>query len=252
MLVRGGVTTAFRLATPDECCARDAAPSAAGWRLVQELWRAGLTDSGLYRLLRRRAADRQTSAALARAVEARDAYTGGHIERVRRYSLALADRLDLAGDLRQHLEVGAILHDIGKIAVPDAVLGKGGALAPEEWAAMRRHPEIGCRLLAGIAFLGPAVEAVAAHHERYDGTGYPRGLAGAAIPLLGRIVAVTDAYDAMTTDRPYRRALAPAAVHAELVRGRGTHWDPAIVDALLALAPLPPLAPPPVDRGRAA
>jgi HD-GYP domain-containing protein (c-di-GMP phosphodiesterase class II) len=176
----------------------------------------------------------ETITALARAVEARDRYTGWHVERVRSYSLEIGTALGLAGDALRQLEFGAVLHDVGKIGVPDAVLGKPGPLDADEWRAMRQHPEIGRRLLEAVSFLAPAIDAVAHHHERWDGMGYPAGLAGQAVPLAGRIVAVGDAFDAMTSDRPYRAGLPVEAALAEIERGRGTQFDPQIAAAFLA------------------
>jgi HD-GYP domain-containing protein (c-di-GMP phosphodiesterase class II) len=170
----------------------------------------------------------ETITALARAVEARDDYTGGHIERVRRYSLQVGESLGLTQEQLRHLEFGAVLHDVGKIGVPDGVLGKPGPLEQNEWQVMRTHPEIGRRVLQGIAFLEPTVEAVASHHERWDGRGYPNGLSGDQIPLAGRIVGVVDAYDAMVTDRPYRRGLPLSVAISEIEKGRGTQFDPDI------------------------
>jgi ribonuclease P protein subunit RPR2 len=175
-----------------------------------------------------------TIGALARAIEARDDYTGGHIERVRAHSVRMGEALGLDAETLRQLEFGAVLHDVGKIGVPDAVLGKQGKLDLDEWRQMRAHPEIGRRMLAGVEFLGAALDAVAHHHERWDGAGYPAGLAGEDIPLAGRIVAVADAFDAMTTDRPYRAGLAPDAALAEIERGRGTHFDPTVASAFLA------------------
>jgi HD-GYP domain-containing protein (c-di-GMP phosphodiesterase class II) len=127
-----------------------------------------------------------------------------------------------------------VLHDVGKIGVPDAILVKVGPLDPDEWRAMRAHPEIGRRVLEGVAFLAPAVAAVAHHHERWDGKGYPDGLAAGAIPLAGRVVAVADAYDAMATDRPCRTGLPVEVARAEIERGRGSQFDPDAAEAFLA------------------
>lgn len=176
--------------------------------------------------------------ALAKSVEARDDYTGGHIEWVRRYSLQIASALGLAGDDLIHLEFGAILHDIGKIGVPDAILSKPGPLDSEEWIQMRRHPEIGQRVLEGVVSLAPALDAVLCHHERWDGHGYPAGLAGPAIPLAGRIVAVADSFDAMTSDRPYRKGLPIEIALAEIRSGRGVQFDPDVAEVFLASPPL--------------
>jgi HD-GYP domain-containing protein (c-di-GMP phosphodiesterase class II)/two-component sensor histidine kinase len=175
----------------------------------------------------------EITAALARAVEARDEYTGSHVERVSRHAVRIARALGLGDDALRQIEFGGVLHDVGKIGVPDAVLGKPGALTPEEWETMRRHPIVGRSVLQGIAFLGPALDAVAHHHERWDGAGYPFGLSQDEIPLAGRIVAVADAFDAMTTDRPYRRGLSNDVAISELDRGRGTAFDPEVVDAFL-------------------
>jgi HD-GYP domain-containing protein (c-di-GMP phosphodiesterase class II) len=152
--------------------------------------------------------------------------------------MRLADALQLAGEGRRHLEFAAVLHDVGKLGLPDTVLGKPGPLSSEEWASMRQHPEIGRQVLEGVAFLAPVLDIVATHHERWDGQGYPGRLAGAAIPLAARIIAVADAYDAMTTDRPYRPALPEATARAELERGRGGQFDPQIVDAFLGHTPI--------------
>jgi HD-GYP domain-containing protein (c-di-GMP phosphodiesterase class II) len=180
-----------------------------------------------------RAAYLHTITALARAVEARDQYTGGHVERVRRYSVRIGNTLGMAEDLLMHLEFGAVLHDVGKIGVPDLILGKTGPLDPEEWLFMRRHPEIGCSVLKDVGFLAPALDVVAYHHEQWDGGGYPAGLAGEQIPLAGRIVAVADTFDAMTSDRPYRRGLPLDVALAELERGKGTKYDPMVIEAFM-------------------
>jgi HD-GYP domain-containing protein (c-di-GMP phosphodiesterase class II)/anti-sigma regulatory factor (Ser/Thr protein kinase) len=172
--------------------------------------------------------------ALAKAVEVRDEYTGSHVERVCHYTMKIAQALKMSAEALRPLEFGAVLHDVGKIGVPDTILGKPAPLDDREWQVMRRHPEIGRGVLEGISFLAPALDAVACHHERWDGRGYPRQLAGDEIPLAGRIVAVADAFDAMTTDRPYRKGLPVDQALAELQRGRGKSFDPQIVDAFVA------------------
>jgi HD-GYP domain-containing protein (c-di-GMP phosphodiesterase class II) len=133
------------------------------------------------------------------------------------------------------IEHGVLLHDIGKIGIPDAILLKPGPLTPAEWKVMRRHPEIGRQLIEKIPFLRAAVPVVYHHHERWDGTGYPLGLRGAGIPLGARIFAVADAFDAMTFDRPYSRAISFEAARAEIRRCAGTHFDPAVVTTFLAI-----------------
>ncbi len=173
-----------------------------------------------------------TVRALTNAVEARDAYTGKHAERVAAYGLELTGRIDagLAGD--PQTEFGYLLHDIGKVAIPDGILHKPEPLADEERALMRRHPTIGYEILRSIPFLDQAAYIVRHHHERWDGAGYPEGLRGEQIPLAARIFAVADTLDAITTDRPYR-AGAPLAAARETIRAAsGSQFDPRVVDVL--------------------
>lgn len=174
------------------------------------------------------------SEALAAALDAREHETGLHSKRVACHTMVLAKRFsDDAATLRQ-VYWGALLHDIGKIGVPDAVLLKQGPLTPEEWIAMRQHPEIGQRILAEVPHLSQAAEIVLCHEERFDGSGYPRGLAGEAIPLWARLFAVIDTLDAMTSDRPYRRGLAFDTAAAEIERMSGSQFDPVAVQAFVA------------------
>ena len=170
-----------------------------------------------------------TVRALTNAVEARDAYTGKHAERVAAYGLRLAREVD--GDLvdEPEVEFGFLLHDIGKVAVPDGVLHKPQPLTPEEQALMRRHPVIGWEILQEIGFLEEAKLVVRHHHERWDGDGYPDGLAGEDIPLAARVFAVADALDALTTDRPYRNATSIAEARERIRAASGTQFDPAVV-----------------------
>jgi response regulator RpfG family c-di-GMP phosphodiesterase len=179
---------------------------------------------------------RSTLEALGSAIDTRDLGTQAHSRRVRGYSLTLARAHGMTGeaDLRT-LEHGVLLHDIGKIGIPDAILLKPGPLTPAEWKIMRSHPEIGRQLVEQIAFLRPAVPIVYHHHERWDGTGYPQGLKGEAIPLGARIFAVADAFDAMTFDRPYSRAINFDSARAEIQRSAGTHFDPAVVKSFMGL-----------------
>jgi len=170
---------------------------------------------------------------LAAAVETRDPYTGGHVERVAALSVAIGRELDWDADRLAKLELGAALHDVGKIGVPDAVLRKPGPLDPEEWDLMRQHPEIGARMLRDVPFLAGSLGCVLSHQERYDGRGYPTGLRGEEIPVEARAVAVADTYDAMTSDRPYRKALPVEVALAEIERCSGSQFDPQMVAAFL-------------------
>jgi putative nucleotidyltransferase with HDIG domain len=178
---------------------------------------------------------RATVRALSNAVEARDSYTGKHAERVAAYGLAIARTMGsrLADD--PTLEFGFLLHDVGKVAVPDAILYKPEALTADERALMSRHPVIGAQILRGIEFLGEAKAVVRHHHERWDGSGYPDGLRGAEIPLAARVFAVADTLDAVTTDRPYRGACSLAYAREVISAGAGTQFDPVVVRAFLSI-----------------
>ena len=171
--------------------------------------------------------------ALAAALDAREHETGLHSKRVACHTLVLARRFARDdGQLRQ-VYWGALLHDIGKIGIPDAILLKHGALDPEEWRVMRRHPEIGYGILSSAPAFAEAAQIALTHEERYDGTGYPRGLAGEAIPLWSRLFAVIDTLDALTSDRPYRMATSFDTAKAEIVSCSGGQFDPLAVDAFL-------------------
>jgi putative nucleotidyltransferase with HDIG domain len=181
------------------------------------------------------AAYHSTLYALVAALDAREHETGDHSQRVGRYTLTLADRMGVPNDQRHDIFRGALLHDIGKIGVPDAILLKPGPLDPDEWREMRRHPQVGFNILKSIGFLKIPAEIVLSHQERYDGTGYPRGLRGEDIHVGARIFAVADALDAMTSDRPYRKSIGFPRALEELTRCSGTQFDPAVVAALLAI-----------------
>ena len=173
-----------------------------------------------------------TVRALTNAVEARDAYTGKHAERVAAYGLELARRVDpdLVDD--PQIEFGFLLHDIGKVAIPDGILHKPEPLGEDEERLMRSHPAIGWEILRQVPFLEEAAQIVRAHHERWDGDGYPDGLAGEQIPLAARIFSVADALDAITTDRPYRRGVPLSEARTAIAGGAGTQFDPQVVEAL--------------------
>ncbi len=178
----------------------------------------------------------ETIRSMAFVVEAKDAYTGQHLERCRVYGNALMDRLGVASDYPD-AQYGFLLHDSGKVGVPEAILGKPGPLTAAEWRVMRTHPLIGHQMLAGIPFLANAAEIVRSHHEMWDGTGYPEGLAQEDIPLAARVFSVVDAFDAMTTDRPYRAALPIEHAADEIARMAGTQFDPEIARAFVDLIP---------------
>ncbi|HTV53868.1 MAG TPA: HD domain-containing phosphohydrolase [Terriglobia bacterium] len=177
----------------------------------------------------------QTLEALGAALDLRDASTAGHSSRVTRYALAVARAMDCSADELHELTRGAYLHDIGKIGIPDGILLKDGPLTRQEQEVMRSHVSIGYQLVKRISFLSPAAEIVLAHQERYDGLGYPLGLRGEDIPLGARIFAVADTFDAMTSDRPYRRALPCETAFEEIQREAGHQFDPEVVRVFLSL-----------------
>jgi ribonuclease P protein subunit RPR2 len=172
-----------------------------------------------------------TVSALSNAVEARDAYTGRHAERVSAYGMELARVLGLPLEDVPRLQFGFLLHDIGKVAVPDAILYKPEALTDEERALMEQHPLVGAEIVGRVEFLSGAVDVVRSHHERWDGTGYPDGLAGEAIPLAARVFAVADVLDALTTTRPYRPASSLAVAREMITAASGTQFDPRVIEA---------------------
>jgi HD-GYP domain-containing protein (c-di-GMP phosphodiesterase class II) len=176
-----------------------------------------------------------TMTSLAQVVEAKDRTTRGHLERTRSYGIELARRIDPSLAEGAEFGYGFFLHDIGKVGIPEAILTKSGPLSPAEWDVMRTHPTIGAQIVAPIRFLGDAASVVRHHHERFDGTGYPDGLAGDDIPLPARIFAIADSFDAMTSDRPYRSALVLDRALAEIRDGAGTQFDPDVVEVFVDL-----------------
>jgi HD-GYP domain-containing protein (c-di-GMP phosphodiesterase class II) len=177
----------------------------------------------------------ETVHSLAFVVEAKDAYTGQHLERCRVYGVAMMKALGIH-DEYPDAQYGFLLHDAGKVGVPERILGKPGPLTAAEWRVMRTHPLIGYQIVAGIPFLKNAAEIVRSHHEMFDGSGYPAGLRRDEIPVPARVFSVVDAFDAMTTDRPYRSALPLAHAVGELRRMSGTQFDPEVVAAFIPLA----------------
>lgn len=199
-------------------------------------WSAEPKEALVRRVLRERdEAYLGTIQTLAFLVEAKDHDTRRHLERSYRYGLRLARMVAPELAANPQLGFGFLLHDIGKVGIPERILHKEGPLTPEEWVAMRAHPLIGARIVAPIRFLGPAVDVIRSHHEWFDGTGYPQGLRGEEIPLAARVFTVVDVFDAITTDRPYRSALPVERALDEIARGSGTHFDPEVVEAFLIL-----------------
>jgi len=175
----------------------------------------------------------KTLFALSKAVELRDQDTGGHIERVVEMTDGLARRMGVEGQDLVHMRRGALLHDTGKIGIPDNILLKPGKLTDEEWILMHRHPQYAVEMLQAIEYLRPALDIPAFHHEKWDGTGYPEGLQGEDIPLAARIFAIVDVWDALRSDRVYRPALFEEEALAIIRAGRGSHFDPRVVDCFL-------------------
>jgi cyclic di-GMP phosphodiesterase len=178
-----------------------------------------------------------TVVGFAALLEGKDTTTADHCERVRDLCVRLATEVGLGTDRVRDLELGAMLHDIGKCKIPDAILNKAGPLDEEEWKVMRRHPEYGAEIVSKIDFLRGAADVVRNHHEKYDGSGYPRGLKAEEIPLGARIFMVVDAYDTITSKRSYKDAQSPESALAEIRRCSGSHFDPAVVEAFERVFP---------------
>jgi putative nucleotidyltransferase with HDIG domain len=173
-----------------------------------------------------------TIQALASAIDAKDQYTHAHSARVAQLVLATARELGITDpETCREVELAGLLHDIGKIGIPDAILTKAGRLTPEEFATVQRHTEIGAGIVRKVEGMERVAQAVRHHHERYDGLGYPLGLARDAIPVTSRMIAIADVFDVLTSDRPYRKAVGVEEAVLEINRFRGTQFDPAIVDA---------------------
>jgi HD-GYP domain-containing protein (c-di-GMP phosphodiesterase class II) len=199
---------------------------------------ADITSLGLGNAVRFEELERtyvSTIEALANALGAQDQYTSDHAQALAQMAVRVGTALGVAGEAIKELELAALFHDIGKIGVPSEIIRKPGALTPAERRILNRHPEIGEQILAPVAFLAPIRPAIRACHERWDGKGYPDGLAGASIPLAARIVFVCDAYHAMTSDRPYREALAKGEAIRRLKLSSGTQFDPEVVDVFVGL-----------------
>lgn len=195
-------------------------------RYAQEL-------AGVHRRLQR--AFLQSLQGLANALEAKDPYTRGHSERVARLAQRLALRVGCAPAESRVIAQAGLLHDLGKIGIPEGILRKPGPLTEREWALMREHPSVGARIVSPLEFFADGALIIRHHHERQDGSGYPAGLAGATIPLGARIVAVADVYDALTSDRPYRRGFVPSEALLQVKESAGRLLDGRVVSAFLEL-----------------
>jgi putative two-component system response regulator len=192
-----------------------------------------LARSQQLRMAQLREAYKSSLLMLANAIEARDQYTRKHVDRVMAYAVLLAKQMGWQGNRLEDLRFGAILHDIGKIHVRETTLCKNGPLNDDEWNEMRQHPVFGADMIRDISYLKSAEPAIRYHHERWDGSGYPYGLAGDKIPIMARIISVADTFDAMTTTRAYRKALPVETAYDEIVSGSGKRYDPLVVDAFL-------------------
>ncbi|MGB9629407.1 MAG: HD domain-containing phosphohydrolase [Thermodesulfobacteriota bacterium] len=197
-------------------------------RLVEERTEK-LSES--YRILKKAHLD--SVKVLTEAIEVKDPYTRGHSDRVRRMSLQIAKSLGFSKERLESLEYGALLHDIGKIGIKDEVLQKQGRLNPQEYQAIQEHPLIGVKIVEGIDFFKDKIPMIRNHHERYDGSGYPDGLAGEKIPMEARIIAVPDAFDAMNSLKPHRRASPLEEILMEMERWKGKQFDPVVLDIFL-------------------
>ncbi len=205
-------------------------------QIAMAVMNAQLYDSVLSAKREVDAAYDATIAGWSNALEMRDAGTAVHTQRVADLTERLARRMGIPESEMQHVRRGALLHDIGKMVVPDAILHKPSALDDAEWIVMRRHAENAKELLSNIEYLAPAADIPHCHHERWDGLGYPQGLAGEDIPIAARIFAVIDVYDALTSERPYRSAWSIDAALQHIRAQSGSHFDPAVVDAFIAMA----------------
>ena len=193
--------------------------------------RSRLSRSQELRVVQLQQAYETSLTVLANAIDVRDPYTRGHVERVTAYSEVMALELGWEERLLEQIRFGAILHDIGKIMIQESILFKKGPLTDEEWLEVKEHPGIGAEMIKYIPYLSPAIPIVRHHHERWDGKGYPDGLAGERIPLAARIVAVADGFDAMTTKRPYQDTRSLTQAYQEVLACSGTQYDPDVVAA---------------------
>ena len=185
--------------------------------------------------IKTRSSGLSTVYALASAVDAKDHYTYGHSKKVNTYAVALTEAIGLPPEEVSRISTAALLHDIGKIGIPDKILGKKGKLNPEDWEAIKAHPRLGANIVGNVPSLIPCTGGILYHHERWDGAGYPEGLKGEEIPLDARILAIADTFAAMTSARSYRGAFCDEKVIKELKRGAGTQFDPKLVEVFIGL-----------------
>lgn len=205
------------------------------WSLVLLLLPTGIVYFVFKSLIEMQESTRNVLESMADAVDLRDPYTGGHSRRIAEMCQIVLREMGVVGREADLIRVAARVHDIGKVEIPDQILSKPGALNDAEWAIIKLHPGRGADILARYPGFGRGAEIVRYHHERWDGQGYPRGLKGLDIPLGARVIAVADAFDAMTVDRPYRRAFAPDHAILVLRAGAGRQWDPSVVDSFLKI-----------------
>jgi HD-GYP domain-containing protein (c-di-GMP phosphodiesterase class II) len=205
------------------------------WHVFLALFPLALVHISFRGWVRLQTEARKTFERMSQLLDARDQYTAQHSSDVAELSCRLGRQLGLSQLLIEHLDVAARVHDIGKVAIPDSILLKNGKLTEDEWAEMRKHPVISAELIEGLEIYSGVADAVRHEHERWDGTGYPDGLKGERIPLLARVIAAADIYDALSTDRPYRKAFPPETVRSMIVEMSGKELDPRIVEALLTV-----------------
>ena len=175
----------------------------------------------------------QTTMALVEAIDAKDSYTNGHSNRVADYSVMIAERAGKTKEEQEEIYLIALLHDVGKIGISNAIINKKGKLTDEEYAEIKRHPTVGREILSKISIDPKLAIGASFHHERYDGKGYPMGLKGEEIPEIARIIAVADSYDAMASKRSYRDVLPKEKIRSELVKGKGTQFDPSFAEIMI-------------------
>jgi len=212
-----------------------AATRVAPGQNLTDLQREAAENMQKRKLLESHGVHNAISTSLRSALHKKSLETEAHFERMAKLTRYIGSHMNLSASELDHLELLAVMHDLGKVGIPDSILNKVGPLNDAEWVIMKRHPELGCRIASAFPELDPIADDILSHHERWDGTGYPRGLASAEIPLLARILAVVDAFDAMTSERPYRATLSSDQALAEIRRCAGTQFDPAVVDAFIQL-----------------